>query len=180
MIDESMIIEFIEPFYKNKDIMHDLSHIKRVNYTLEELIKDFEGLYDYDILKFALYFHGFIYSYEDIIRNWLKDKKYDEKKIEYIIKAAWESQKEKEPETLEGELVHDAHMIEGGKTYLIVKSLITGSIRGQDLEETIRYIEDNIIGKGRCYLSNAQQIYDEQQRFASEFIRDLKEGICMN
>ena len=179
MIDESMILEFVEPFYRKKDIMHDLSHIKRVSYTLENLNIEFEGLFDYDILRLALYFHGFIYSYEDIIRNWLKDKGYDEKKIKYIIKVAWESQKETEPETLEGKLLHDAHMIEGGKTYLIVKSLITGSVRGQSLEKTIGYIEENVIGNGRCYLPNAQHIYDEQQKFASEFIKDLKEGICM-
>jgi len=38
---------------------------------------------------------------------------------------------------MEGKILHDAHMIEGGKIYLIVKSLITGSVRGQTLEQTI-------------------------------------------
>jgi len=65
-------------------------------------------------------------------------------------------------------------MIEGGKTYLIVKSLITGSVRGQTLEETIKYVEDNVLGKGTCYLPKAKRIYCEQQEFAKAFIYDLK------
>lgn len=68
-------------------------------------------------------------------------------------------------------------MIEGGKTYLIVKSLITGSVRGQTLEETIRYIEENVLDKGTCYLQEAKTIFKNQQAFAKQFIEDLKEGL---
>lgn len=71
----------------------------------------------------------------------------------------------------------DADMIEGGKTYLIVKALITGSVRGQTLEQTIEYIENNILGKGICYLPEAQTIYYQQQEFAKGFVKDLKEGL---
>lgn len=69
-------------------------------------------------------------------------------------------------------------MIEGGKTYLIVKSLITGSVRGQTLKQTIEYIENNILGKGICYLPEAQIIYYHQQEFAKAFVKDLKEGLA--
>jgi len=68
-------------------------------------------------------------------------------------------------------------MIEGGKTYLIVKSLITGSVRGQTLEETIKYIEDNILDKGICYLPEAKKIYCQQQQFSKDFIIELKKGL---
>lgn len=78
---------------------------------------------------------------------------------------------------MEGRILHDAHMIEGGRTYFIVKSLITGSVRGQTLEQTIDYIENNILDKGLCYLPEAQEIYDEQQAFAKDFIVSLKEGL---
>jgi len=61
-------------------------------------------------------------------------------------------------------------MIEGGKTYLIVKSLITGSVRGQTLEQTIKYVEDNILDKGICYLPEAKAIYSGQQEFTKIFI----------
>ncbi|WP_201030058.1 hypothetical protein [Kosmotoga sp. DU53] len=111
------------------------------------------------------------------IREWLKAEGLSNDKIDKIVQVAWESQKKEIPGTLEGKILHDAHMIEGGKTFLIVKSLITGSVRGQTLEETIEYIEKNILGKGQCYLTEAKEIYAEQQKFAREFIRDLKEGL---
>ncbi|MBX2872992.1 MAG: hypothetical protein KTR30_12850 [Saprospiraceae bacterium] len=50
-----------------------------------------------------------------------------------IIEVAWESQKEERPTTPEGLLLHDAHLLEGGKYFEIIKSLITGSVRGQSL-----------------------------------------------
>lgn len=68
-------------------------------------------------------------------------------------------------------------MIEGGKAYLVVKSLITGSVRGQTLEQTIKYIEENILDKGVCYLPEAQSVYRQQQKFAKQLISDLKEGL---
>lgn len=177
MINENRVIEFIKPFYKGKDIMHDFSHVMRVKYTLDNLVKNYDGLYDYKITVLALYFHGFVYTHEDIIRNWLKENEFDDNAIEHIINASWEMQRDIVPETIEGKLVHDAHMIEGGKTYLIVKSLITGSVRGHNLETTIRYIEDNILGKGVCCLHEAQKIYTEKQQFAIKFIADLKKGL---
>ncbi|WP_207726915.1 hypothetical protein [Anaerosolibacter carboniphilus] len=70
-------------------------------------------------------------------------------------------------------------MIEGGKTFLVIKSLITGSLRGQTLEETIQYMEENLIDKGQCYLPEAVEIYREQQKFSREFIKDLKEGLTV-
>jgi uncharacterized protein len=42
-------------------------------------------------------------------------------------------------------LLHDAHLIKGGKDYLMIKSLVTGVERGQTLEETIQYMKKNII-----------------------------------
>jgi len=61
------------------------------------------------------------------------------------------------------------------KLIIIVKSLITGSFRGQDLYQTIQYIEDNVIGEGAFYLPEAQTIYFQQQDFAKGFIYDLND-----
>jgi len=104
VINIDNLIDFVKPYYENKDIMHNLSHIDRGLNYVKKLIK---------------------------VYDWRR------------------------------------------KTYLIVKSLITGSVRGQTLEQTIRYIEDNILGKGICYLAEAQGIYFQQQEFAKDFIYDL-------
>lgn len=176
-IDMESLKNFCHKYYADKDIMHDMSHIERVLKSLEKLIK--LGNYSVDMysLTYAAYFHGFIYRDEDEIRKWLELQKISKEYIEKIVTVAWESQKAEVPRTLEGKLLHDAHMIEGGKTYLIVKSLITGSVRGQSLEQTIQYIEDNILGKGSCYLKESQSIYNIQQEFAKTFIVDLKAGL---
>lgn len=172
-----LLYQFVEPYYKNKDIMHDLSHIMRVERTAERLMQILEVSFDARIVKYAIYFHGFIYSHEEVIREWLTNHIKEDALIERIIQAAWDSQKSSMPITAEGMLVHDAHMIEGGKTYLIVKSLITGSLRGQDLETTIRYIESNVLDKGICYYEQAQSLYEVQQDFAKAFIVDLKDEV---
>lgn len=176
-MDISALKEFAASYYQNKDIMHNFSHIEKVLNAVNRLISIIGENIDMEVIVYAAYFHGFIYSYENEIAEWLKNNDISEEKVKFITKVAWESQKSEIPDTLEGMILHDAHMIEGGKTYLIVKSLITGSLRGQTLEQTISYTENNILGKGCCYLSEAQKVYDDQQRFAAEFIRDLKEGL---
>ena len=171
------ILEFIEPFYSDKDIMHDMTHIERVKFTADELM----GVIDYDfnlrVVEYAIYFHGFIYSHESEILGWLKANGFEDSEIDFVVQTAWDSQKENGPRSMEGKLVHDAHMIEGGKTYLIVKSLITGSVRNQSLIETIKYIDSNVLGKGKCYLAEAQVTYVEQQSFAEDFMNSLRKGI---
>ena len=177
MINTNELIEFVTPYYQNKDIMHDLSHIERVIKSVNKLLKHYDVFIDLDSITYAAYFHGFIYKEEEKIVKWLNENGFTEERIEFIIKVSWESQKPEIPETFEGKILHDAHMIEGGKTYLIVKSLITGLVRGQKLEETIEYLEKNILGKGSCYLEEAKVVYEEQQIFAKQFIKDLKEGL---
>ncbi len=166
---------FVKPFYEKKDIMHNLAHIRRILKIARNLSKKYKV--DNEILICGAYFHGIIYNKEKEIKKFLKAQKLSDEKINKIIKVTWESQKNIKPETIEGKLLHDAHLIEGGKTFLIVKSLITGAIRGQTLEEIIHYIEKNLIGKFRCYLPEAQKIYKEKEKFAKEFLKDLKKNL---
>jgi uncharacterized protein len=179
-MDINTLKSFARPFYKNKDIMHDISHIERVLVTLDSLLVDINESYNYEIIVYAAYLHGFIYSDEGIIKGWLRKEGFDESRIEKILKVAWESQKNEEAETIEGRLLHDAHMIEGGKVFLVIKSLITGSVRGQTLEQTIEYIEKNILDRGKCYYKRAQQIYKDSQEFAKYLIQQMREGLKGN
>jgi uncharacterized protein len=63
---------------------------------------------------------------------------------------------------------------EGGKTFLVVKTLITGSLRGQLLEETIRIVEEEFLRRFECALPENKSLYREKEAFARELIRDLK------
>lgn len=100
--------------------------------------------------------------------------------MEWIVKVAWESQKDEKAETVEGMILHDAHMVEDGKTFLNVKSLITGYVRGQSLEETISYIDMNVLGKGHCYTKRAKEMHQNALKFADEFIGELKNGLFID
>ncbi len=137
MIEKRIIDEFIAPYYRDKDIMHNMWHIELVRRQVEKIIAIGKYEVNRDVLELALAFHGFIYREEEIIRVFLINNGVNEEDIEVIIKVAWESQRPEIPETLEGKILHDAHVLEGGKTYTVVKTLITGSVRGQSLEETL-------------------------------------------
>jgi len=125
----NQVWSFSVPYYEGKDIMHNVTHIKRVLDETDKLCVFYPEA-DKDIIYAAGCFHGFIYSDEDRIRTFLREIGISNEEISSIIKAAWESQTDGEPETLEGKIAHDAHLLEGGKTFLVVKSLMTGTLRG--------------------------------------------------
>ena len=171
---------FIEPFYSDKDIMHDLSHIERIQYTLKELAKETHLEFDKELTEVALYFHGIIYSHEELINEHLIQLNLTDKEIALIIKIAWESQKESKPTTNEGLILHDAHMLEGGRNFEIIKSLITGSVRGQSLDETMIYIENNLLNKGFCYTEVGIRKYQDMKNRTLELFDELNHGLGRN
>ena len=56
-------------------------------------------------------------SYKEM-RKWMQTQNYDEEMISKTIKIAWESQRTEIPETIEGKILHDAYVLEGGKNVL--------------------------------------------------------------
>ena len=111
------------------------------------------------------------------LTEWLKKQEYGDDSVARILQIAWESQRREVPETLEGKILHDAHVLEGGRTYLVVKTLITGSVRGQSLEETLAYMENNVLGKNMCYLPETIAQCEDMNRYAEDFCAALREGI---
>ena len=177
MLREQSLLEFVEPYYVDKDIMHNMWHIELVQKMVNRIISLGSYSVDEESLKLAAYFHGFIYRDEDRIRQWMAAHNYDEDTIFKTIKIAWESQRCEIPETIEGKILHDAHVLEGGKTYLIVKTLITGSVRGQTLVDTLNYMEKHVLDKNSCYLPETIPLCEEMNIYANRFFSELKEGI---
>lgn len=169
--------QFIESYYKEKDIMHNMWHLELVEKQIEKIIALGNYQVNREYLSLALGFHGFIYKEERKIREWLSHHDYAEDEIEHVIKIAWESQRPQVPDTLEGKILHDAHILEGGKAYTVVKTLITGSVRGQSLAETLDFMEKNVLGANRCYLPETIQLCNEMNSFTNEFYQMLIEGI---
>jgi uncharacterized protein len=175
MIDVVEIEAFVRQDYADKDIMHGLDHIHRVYRVAQRLGE--KHAHDGELLMLGAYFHGNIYSREADTRRFLEDHGLLPDVIDRVVQIAWESQKESAPKTIEGVLLHDAHLIEGGKTFMITKSLITGAVRGQTLEEIVRFIEDKILRRHVCSLPEAQRLYKEKAEFARQFIENLKANL---
>lgn len=177
MINEEKVKEFSEQYYTDKDIMHNMWHIELVHRWVDKLIAYYGYDVDYDSLLLALYFHGFIYSNQSDIEEWLKAQGLTDEEIAKVVKISWESQRPEIPETLEGKLLHDAHILEGGKIYTVVKTLITGSVRGQTLKETLSFMKDNVLDKNICYMLETQKLCKEMNDYTNEFYSDLMKGI---
>lgn len=100
MIDEKALVEFVEPYYKEKDIMHNMWHIELVKKQMDKILSVSHYEVDYKSLLLAMYFHGFIYKEEQKIRAWLDEQNYDEEQIKKIVQIAWESQRSEVPEKI--------------------------------------------------------------------------------
>ncbi len=167
------VSEFVKPYYARKDIMHDFTHLERIKLSAEKLIASEKLPIDTLVFEAALYMHGIIYEVEEKVRSFLLELGLGKKTTARIIQAAWESQKDKIPTTPEGKILHDAHLVEGGKYFPMVKALITGSLRGQTLQQTMRYVRNNLLAQGTCYTNSGQKLFEEVKSTSREIYDDL-------
>ncbi len=173
MINKDALIGFVNPYYADKDIMHNMWHIELVLKMIEKITSNSNYQVDENSLLLATYFHGFIWKDEEAIIQWMKSQNYSNEMISKTVKIAWESQRTEIPETIEGKILHDAHVLEGGKTYTVVKTLITGSVRGQSLVETLDFMKENVLNKNKCYLPETIPLCDEMNKYTNAFFDDL-------
>jgi uncharacterized protein len=97
--------------------------------------------------------------------------------IARIFRVARELQKESRPKTVEGMILHDAHLIEGGRIFLAVKCLVTGLQHGDSLRQIIDYFDRRVDGRFNCCLPETARIYSETEAFARTFFHDLKKSL---
>lgn len=166
------IKKFVEKYYRNKDIMHDITHIDRILKRAKQLGKKIP--HDPKILEAAAYFHGIIYSDEKTIRSFLKAHQIKKEIIDFIIQVSWESQKNSIPESIEGKLLHDSHLLEGDDFFIVTKTLVTGTVRGQTLAKTIEYLEKQVLGKSKCAFSRHQALLKKRELLAAKFVKSIK------
>ncbi|OGY94846.1 MAG: hypothetical protein A2406_04555 [Candidatus Komeilibacteria bacterium RIFOXYC1_FULL_37_11] len=158
--------------------MHDLGHIKRVQKIVLELAANYPEA-NLKLINLSLYFHGVIHleNGEKSIISFLQSKGMSKRNIDLVIRIAWDSEKNTSAETIvsiEGKIAHDAHLLEGGKTFLIVKTLCTGVAIGKTLEESLQYLQEQVLGKFHCLLPEAQELYALKEAYANDFLHDLQ------
>jgi uncharacterized protein len=175
-MDEKALLAFVEPYYAKKDAMHGLPHIRRLLYEAQSI----RGQYhvDKEVMTYAAYFHGIDVRkrLSDLMR-FLASQGLSNRKAKRIILVASESHKESIPKTVEGKVLHDAHLVAGGRTFMVTNFLVTGALRGFPIEHTINYFEEEVDGRFKCYLPETRKRYSEMEKFAREFFRDLKRSL---
>ncbi len=167
---------FLRSDYAAKDTMHDLTHVRRMHCAAVRLATTVGQDYDPETLLIGAYLHGIVYipEREQAARAFLRSAGAPEPVIERAVQAARESQASAAPVTPEGILLHDGHLLEGGRSFMLVKALVTGGARGSTLAEIVSFWEQHVRGRFRCALPAAQAEYEEQEAFAQAVFEELK------
>jgi uncharacterized protein len=169
--------EFVNPQYGDKDTLENLDHVKRI-ITQARTLAETENLeFDDDILVFGAYLHELIFINETEIRDFLFSIGLEREFVIKVMKAAWESGKEAKPETTEGALLHDAHLVEGGQEYQVAKWLVSGAAQGQSLNYILDSMEHRVIGKYTCSTHAAQKIYGAIEDHRLHFVQAVRNVI---
>jgi uncharacterized protein len=84
--------EFCMPFYEGKDMMHDLTHIRRVLKMARIIAEPYWNQVDEEVLVAGAYFHGIIKQTEhrEQILSFLAESGLEEK-----TKATWRRRKDR-------------------------------------------------------------------------------------
>lgn len=165
--------EFVKPYYIDKDFVENLEHVKRLLNTARD-ISEGENVDD-DLLVFGAYFQGLIFSEEEQIRNFLFSLGLDRDRVIQIMRVAWESGKDAQPESPEGACLHDANLIEGGKEYQLAKALVLEAAAGHPLPQIIAGFEKQLQNNYQCHTEKARRIYGEINAYCADFLQALRQ-----
>jgi HD superfamily phosphodiesterase len=167
--------EFVKPYCADKGDLENLSHVQRLLSSARDLAEG-EKAND-DLLVFGAHLHDMIFHLEERIRDFLFSLGLDRTLVIEIMKVAWESGKEAKPETQEGNLLRDAHLIEGGKEYQMAKWLSSGAGAGQTLLQSLEFLEARVIGRYKCSVPKAQRIYEEIEAYRRQFVDVVRKAL---
>ncbi|MBD3247637.1 hypothetical protein GF378_03390 [Candidatus Pacearchaeota archaeon] len=129
------LTEFVKPLYKDKDSMHDFSHILRIRKRVSELKKNYSV--DEGKLEFLIYFHG------------LKDyvKKNEKKIVSMGFPKEWINalyRHTKNPKSVEEKIVCDANSLDNVGKSGLKKCIEYGKSIGRSEEESVKYFKKEV------------------------------------
>lgn len=137
--ERDSLLSFVTPFYAEKDPLHGIDHARRI-LDAARTIASLESLsVDDDLLFYGSMFHGLAANNVAAIRSFFGESRAT--LGELVCGASIASLGKSVCRTAEEQLLHDAHVIEGGSIYYYLKPLITGSFMRQSLSETLAFID---------------------------------------
>ena len=179
MIAIKDVRNFVEGIYQKNErgLIHGVEHTERLVKDAVKLAQPYAGEYDSEILELAGMMHGVVHYGEENIRNWLIEQGLVTEHVERIITVAWESQAKSIPVTLEGMILHDAHYVEGGKEFHVLKPIIVGTEMGQSLDKTIEYMKSSMMESPVCFLPESKELFNEIHQYTIDFICNLEKKL---
>ncbi len=173
------LANFVAPYYDKNDILHNNAHTKRLVKMVNKIIDNggYKNEVRYDNVICAAYLHVMVKNEEEKAFNWLVSQGVSEPQARDIIEVAKRGQRDGRPDTLESKILHDASILEGGKTYALTRYLIFGYKNNLGIDKTISYIENSIIPSLRCYLPWTQQQLEEYKAYTLESVARMRDEL---
>lgn len=171
---ESLLAAF-GPLYSKKDPAHGIGHIRRVYRKSLSLAK--KRKVDRRLIMLGALLHGLVRSDEARAKNVLRGTGTPDHEIRKGIGVAIESQADSVPRTIEGKILHDAHLCEGGGYFIAAKCFATARYMGYPLRGTYEWVRKNVIEnkKRRCYLPETRIEYARKIRNLKGIWEELAE-----
>jgi uncharacterized protein len=159
------VISYVSPYYEAKDSLHGLPHALRVLDAAREIARA-EGFSELDdILVYGALFHGLAAQSPDRIAAYFGIA--GDKLTDIVVAAAVASLGKTECRTPAEQILHDAHVIEGGGLLYYLKPLLTGTFMHQSMEETISFIDGMLAEVPRCYFEYSRSRFATYQEEAT-------------
>ena len=173
--------DFVRPYYANRDIAHNFSHIERIIGRLDRLSEGIPSPPRRDHLCFLACFHGLSHRLSE-------DQPFRQQAIGFLRSLGWTETEIPDlfkslerhlqsPQTVEEEIVHDANKIEVLGAFGIAKAFTMGGVLGQSYTETADYYEHQSLGKAVFRTPVGKQIAEEGRVYALAFLERFREEL---
>lgn len=171
-------LDFVGPYYAEKDPAHNLLHIVRIIQRVPLLSEGVSEEIHPERLYFLACFHG-------LGKQLAASQDLQEKARIFLKALGWTSEEMEEafqslkrhltdPRTVEEKIVHDANYLEAVGAFGIAKAFTTGGARGQSIEETAGIFEHQYLDQIEFQTAIGKRLADERKSYTKDFLRHLK------
>ncbi len=158
--------------------MHNFQHITRINNRLTPLSDGIPEPIRHDKLFFLVCFHGLgkilarNADFDFTARDFLKSLGWTKENIEKAFQSL--CQHLSNPRSIEEKVVQDANYVKTLGVFWIAKAFTTGGAKGQSLEETINFFENQFHDKV-VFQTPAGKLWKRKKKtYTKEFLKRLK------
>ena len=174
----STYLQFVEPFYEDKDPAHNFRHIQRIVERLDLLSSNLSPQPCREMLCFLASFHGLAkrmsssVEFTDTVKNFLLQMGWNEEQIADGIERLHRHLKS--PLTVEEKIVHDANYVELLGAFGIAKAFTKGGAEGQSYEETANIFEYRFLDAVEFQTPIGKQLASEKRAYTKDFFARLR------